>query len=48
MAHAILRRFVIGDLDEIYRLVYADPLVKDAWSGVTGTPEQINERLFGA
>ncbi len=41
----ILRRFATGDLDEIYRLVYADPLVKDAWSGVTGTAEEIKERF---
>jgi len=28
-------------LDEIYRLVYADPVVKNAWSGRTGTPGEI-------
>lgn len=41
----ILRRFALDDLDEIYRLVYADPAVKDTWSGMTGTPEAIKERF---
>ena len=33
-----LREFCLADLEEIYRLVYADPRVKDTWSGATGTP----------
>lgn len=41
----ILRCFTIDDLDEIYRLVYADPTVKDGWSGVTGTPDEIKKRF---
>jgi [ribosomal protein S5]-alanine N-acetyltransferase len=41
----LLRDFCLDDLDELYRLVYADPRVKDTWSGVTGTPEQIKERF---
>jgi RimJ/RimL family protein N-acetyltransferase len=41
----ILRRFAIDDLDEIYRLVYADPTVKDGWSGVVGTPTEIKKRF---
>lgn len=28
-------------MDEIYRLVYADPAVKNVWSGQTGTEDQI-------
>lgn len=40
-----LRRFVREDLDELYRLVYADPTVKDTWSGVVGTPAEIKERF---
>ena len=39
----ILRDFELDDLDEIYYLVYADPQVKDTWSGVTGTPEEIKK-----
>ena len=35
----------MDDLDEIYRLVYADPTVKNAWSGVTGSPEEIKNRF---
>ncbi|MBV7327811.1 GNAT family N-acetyltransferase [Chloroflexi bacterium TSY] len=41
----ILRRFTMDDLDEIYRLVYADRRVKDGWSGAQGTPEEIKERF---
>jgi RimJ/RimL family protein N-acetyltransferase len=41
----ILRRFSLDDLDEIYRLVYADPAVKDTWSGATGTPDEIRARF---
>jgi ribosomal-protein-alanine N-acetyltransferase len=41
----ILRRFTMEDLDEIYRLVYADPMVKNAWSGITGTPGEIKARF---
>lgn len=44
-ARLLLRRFTPDDLDEIYRLVYADPVVKDAWSGVIGTPEAIKARF---
>ncbi len=40
-----LRRFTMDDLDEIYRLVDADLQVKDAWSGATGTPEEIKARF---
>ena len=28
-----LREFSTDDLDSIYELVYADSIVKDAWSG---------------
>ena len=42
-----LRRFTFDDLDEIYRLVYADPAVRDTWSGVTGTPDEIKARFAG-
>ena len=41
----ILRRFMMEDLDEIYRLVYADPSVKDTWSGAVGTPDEIKKRF---
>ena len=41
----ILRDFCMDDLEEIYNLVYADPEVKDTWSGVTGTPEEIKNRF---
>ncbi len=37
----ILRRFTMNDLDEIYHLVYADPTVRDTWSGAAGTPTEI-------
>ena len=37
----VIRPFTTGDLDEIYRLVYADSTVKSAWSGQTGTESQI-------
>lgn len=40
-----LRRFTLDDLNEIYRLVYADSAVKDAWSGVTGRPDDIKKRF---
>lgn len=41
----VLRDFELDDLDEIYELVYADPLVKDTWSGVTGTPGELKNRF---
>lgn len=41
----ILHRFALTDLDEIYRLVYADPSVKDTWSDVTSTPDEIKKRF---
>ncbi len=41
----VLRRFEMGDLDEVYRLLYADTVVKDAWSGVVGTPEELKTRF---
>jgi RimJ/RimL family protein N-acetyltransferase len=41
----ILRRFNLDDLDEIYRLVYADPAVKVTWSGATGKPDEIKARF---
>jgi hypothetical protein len=40
-----LRRFALDDLDEIYRPVYADPTVKNAWSAAEGTPDEIKERF---
>jgi len=39
----ILRRFMMDDLDKIYDLVYADPVVKNAWSGRKGTSEEIKQ-----
>jgi RimJ/RimL family protein N-acetyltransferase len=41
----ILRRFNLDDLDEIYRLVYADPAVKVTWSGATGKSDEIKARF---
>ena len=40
-----LRGFSVYDLDSIYELVYANAVVKDAWSGRQGTPEEI-KRAF--
>ncbi len=40
-----LREFKMADLDSICDLVYADSVVKDAWSGRQGTPEEI-KRAF--
>jgi RimJ/RimL family protein N-acetyltransferase len=37
----LLREFAMDDLDSIYELVYADSVVKNAWSGRQGTPEDI-------
>ena len=37
----VIRSFSMDDLDETYRLVYADPAVRDAWSGRQGTPDEI-------
>lgn len=41
----IIRSFTMDDLDELYRLVYADQRVKDAWSGQKGTPEELKARF---
>ena len=35
----------MDDLDEIYRPVFADAVVKDIWSGATGTPAQLQSRF---
>jgi RimJ/RimL family protein N-acetyltransferase len=37
----ILRHFAKDDVDDAYRLLYADEEVKRGWSGITGTPEEI-------
>jgi RimJ/RimL family protein N-acetyltransferase len=37
----ILRPFVMGDLDDIHRLVYADPEVAPAWTARTKTIDEI-------
>lgn len=37
----LLRRFVQDDLDDIYRLLFADEEVKSTWSGRTGTEVEI-------
>ena len=41
----ILRPFEGGDVEEIYRQVYADPEVRDAWSGYRETFEQFVRRF---
>jgi RimJ/RimL family protein N-acetyltransferase len=41
----ILRPFEAGDAEELYRLVYADPQVRDAWSGYRETLEQFRRRF---
>jgi RimJ/RimL family protein N-acetyltransferase len=41
----ILRPFDGGDVEELHRLVYADPDVRDAWSGYRETPEQFRHRF---
>lgn len=41
----ILRPFIEEDLEEIYRLVYAEEEVREAWSGYTGTLTQFRERF---
>jgi RimJ/RimL family protein N-acetyltransferase len=41
----ILRPFDAGDLGELYGLVYADPQVRDAWSGYRETLEQFRRRF---
>jgi RimJ/RimL family protein N-acetyltransferase len=39
----ILRHFEEEDIEEVYRLLYADEEVKNAWSGRKGTVEEIKE-----
>jgi RimJ/RimL family protein N-acetyltransferase len=41
----ILRPFEAGDTEELYRLVYADPEVREAWSGYRETLEQFRRRF---
>jgi [ribosomal protein S5]-alanine N-acetyltransferase len=41
----ILRPFEAGDTEELYRLVYADPERRDAWSGYRETLEQFRRRF---
>ena len=40
-----LREFTADDLNSIYDLVYADSVVKDAWSGRQGSPEEIKRNF---
>ncbi len=40
-----IRPFVEVDVDALYPLVYADPEVRDAWSGYRETLEQFRERF---
>lgn len=32
-------------LSDVYDQVYADPEVKNSWSGIKGTPEDLKERF---
>ena len=41
----LLRSFVPDDAETIYQLVYADPDVKEHWSGYKGTREEFEERF---
>ena len=41
----ILRPFHVGDVEGLYRLVYSDPEVRDAWSGYRETLEQFRLRF---
>jgi RimJ/RimL family protein N-acetyltransferase len=41
----VLRHFERADLDDVYRLLYADREVKDTWSGVDGTEQEIKARF---
>ncbi len=41
----LIRPFTIDDLEEIYQLVYADRRVKDTWSLLQGTPDEIKVRF---
>src|SRR6185503_126853 len=42
----LIRPFTGDDVDELYRLVYADHKVRDAWSGYRETPEQFRQRFL--
>ena len=44
----IIRPFVDEDVDELYRLVYADHRVRDWWSGYRETLEQFRQRFKAA
>jgi ribosomal-protein-alanine N-acetyltransferase len=44
----LIRPFVDDDVDELYRLVYADHKVRDAWSGYRETVEQFRMRFRAA
>jgi RimJ/RimL family protein N-acetyltransferase len=44
-ARLILRPFDAGDMEGLYRLVYADPEVRDAWSGYRETLDQFRCRF---
>jgi RimJ/RimL family protein N-acetyltransferase len=41
----LIRLFDEADVDELYQLVYADPAVRDMWSGYRETLEQFRERF---
>ena len=41
----ILRHFEDDDVEEVYRLLYADEEVKKGWAGVEGTPDELKQRF---
>jgi RimJ/RimL family protein N-acetyltransferase len=45
MERLTLRLFEEGDVERIYQLVYADPEVREAWSGYRGSLDEFQERF---
>lgn len=40
-----LRHFEDDDIEDVYRLLYADEEVRKGWSGAEGTPEELKQRF---
>ena len=41
----VLRHFENEDIEDVYRLLYADEEVKRGWAGVEGTPDELKRRF---
>jgi RimJ/RimL family protein N-acetyltransferase len=44
-ARLLVRPFAVSDVDDVHRLLYADPAVADNWTGLSRTREDVQKRF---